>query len=95
MKKFTVEISEYTNCICSICHRLGRVAKLKWYTQDYASNKRKGKICKTLQKHPHSIWICEKCMNDFKSEWIGSTRGLGFSYQKFYGKNGERKENDG
>lgn len=83
MKKFTVEISEYTNCCCSICFRLGRVAKIKYYVQDYASNKRKGKICKTLQKHPRSIWVCEKCMNDFRSEFIRSTKGLGYAVHNF------------
>lgn len=84
MRKCEIEISEATNCFCNICHRAGRVAKINYYTQDYASNKRKGKICKTLQKHPHSIWICEKCMYDFKSEWISSTRGLGFKVHDFY-----------
>ena len=86
MKKFSVEISGYTNCTCSVCFCQARVAKLKWYTQDYASNKRKGKICKNLQKHPHSIWICEKCMQDFKHEWIRSTRGVGFQYPDFFGE---------
>ena len=83
MKKFSVEISEHTNCCCNICFRTGRVMKIKYYVQDYASNKRKGKICKTLQKHPRSIWICEKCYNDFKSEFVRSTRGLGFSIRDF------------
>ena len=86
MKKFSVEISEYTNCCCSVCFRSARVAKIKWYTQDYASNKRKGKICKNLQKHPHSLWICESCMQDFKKEWLRSTRGFGFRYHEFYGE---------
>lgn len=88
MRKFTVEISKATNCICNICHRDGRVAKIKYYTQDYGSNKRKGKICKTLQKHPHEIWMCEKCMEDFKSEWISSTRGAGYNYHRYYGEGG-------
>jgi len=98
MKKWSIEISEYTNCCCSICFRLGRVAKIKYYTQNYASNKRKGKICKRLQKHPHSIWICEKCMDDFRREWTGHTRGLGFAVADFYQpKNGEwiEKEAEG
>lgn len=78
MKKFRIEVSEYPNCCCNICHRLSHVAKIEYYTQDYGSNKRKGKICKKLQKHPHSIWICEKCMDDFESEWVRHTKGLGF-----------------
>ena len=90
MKKFTVGISKYTNCCCNICHRLNRVAKIRYYTQDYRSNKRKGKICKNLQKHPHEIWICEKCMDDLKSEWTRSTRGVGYDYYRYYG--GEKDE---
>jgi hypothetical protein len=31
-------------------------------------------------------------MNDFKSEWVRSTRGLGFSYPKYYGKQAEEEE---
>ena len=91
MKKYSIELSENTNCSCQICFRLGRVAKIQYYTQNYGSNKRKGKICKTLQKHPHSIWICEKCLNDFKSEWIRTTRGLGFDYYTFYSAEGKYK----
>ena len=83
MKKFSVEISNYTNCSCNICFRVGRVAKIKYYTQDYGSNKRPGKICKRLQKHSHSIWVCEKCMEDFKSEFTRSTRGLGYKVHDF------------
>lgn len=86
MRKFAVEISKATNCFCNICHRDGRVAKIKYYTQDYGSNKRKGKTCKTLQKHPHEIWVCKKCMEDFKSEWVSSTRGAGYNYHEYYGK---------
>lgn len=83
MRKFTVEISKATNCICNICHRDGRVAKIKYYTQDYGSNKRKGKICKTLQKHPHEIWICEKCWYDLRSAWWRDTKGAGFRYHEY------------
>lgn len=83
MRKFTVEISKATNCCCNICFRLGRVAKISYYTQSYESNKRKGKICKRLQKHPHTIWICEKCMNDFRGEFIWSTGGLGYNVHDF------------
>lgn len=63
MKKFSVVMDGYDNCSCSICFRIGKVAKIEYYTQNYGSNKRKGKICKNLQKHPHSIWICEKCIS--------------------------------
>ena len=93
--KFKVEISKATNCICNICHGSGRVAKINYYTKDYGSNKRPGKICKTLQKHPRSIWICRKCMNDFKGEWVRSTEGLGYDYYKFYDADGKWKDGDG
>ena len=85
MKKFEIEISNTTNCVCNICFRTDRVAKISYYTQDYGSNKREGKYCKTPQKHPHSIWICEKCMKDFHSAWVGDTHGVGFEYHRFCG----------
>ena len=69
MKKFSIEMGE-NGCTCSICRSVGRVTKIKWYEQDYESNKQKGKICKTLQKHTHSVWICEECMEDFRQEWF-------------------------
>jgi hypothetical protein len=31
-------------------------------------------------------------MKDFRSEWNRSTRGLGFDYPKFYGKQAEEGE---
>lgn len=83
MKKFTIEISKADNCFCNICHRTGRVAMISYYTQNYASNKRKGKICKTLQKHPHIIWVCEKCCRDLRSAWWSDTRGAGFRYHEY------------
>ena len=92
MKKFTIVVDGYDNCCCNICFRVGKVAKIKYYTHNYGSNNRPGKICKNLQKHPHSIWICQKCMEDFRSEWNRSTRGLGFEYPKFYGKQAEEGE---
>ena len=92
MKKFSVVMDGYENCCCNICFRVGKVAKIKYYIQDYGSNKRPGKVCKNLQKHPRSIWICEKCMEDFKSEWVRSTRGLGFEYPKYYKKPAEEEK---
>ena len=74
MKKWdiTLDRGEIT---CNICHRHTdmNIAKIKYYTQDYGSTKRKGKICKTLQKHPHEIWICDKCLSDFRDEWWRKT----------------------
>lgn len=69
MKKFEMSISDADNCFCNICHSPMQVLKLKYYTKDYGSNNRKGKICKTLQKHPHEIWICNKCLGDLVGEW--------------------------
>ena len=94
MKKFSVEISKYTNCCCSICFRTGRVMKIKYYVQDYASNKRKGKICKTLQKHPRSIRRSEKCNNDFKSEYSRSTFASGLRIRDFHGEEDNESNTD-
>ena len=74
MKKFKIEYaSGYVNCDICFKHEGMKIAKLEYYTQDYASNKRPGKICKTPQKHPHSIWICEKCLKELRREWWGTT----------------------
>lgn len=63
MKKFEITYSEANNCGCGICFKLNHVMRVKWYTQDYASEKT-GKICKNLQKHPHSLWVCRDCYRD-------------------------------
>lgn len=74
MRKFTIQYGKGAMC-CDICfkHNDKKIAKLKYYTQDYASNKRKGKICKTPQKHPHSIRICSDCLKDLRREWYATT----------------------
>ena len=72
MKKFSLSVSDHDNCLCNICHRPRKVLILKYYTKDYASNTRPGKICKTLQVHPHTIWVCKKCLEDLRGEWWGS-----------------------
>lgn len=70
MKKFKLDYAKgFVNCDICFKHEGKKIAKLKYYTQDYGSNKRKGKICKNPQKHPHEIWICDKCIEDLKSEW--------------------------
>lgn len=82
MKKFDITFDKGA-CTCNICHRHyvrkagklypQRIVKIKYYTQNYASNKIRGKICQNLQKHPHEIWICEKCLDDLRSEWWSKT----------------------
>lgn len=78
MKKFTIT---YENgfCNCDICFthyervkgkKQGKkIAKLTYYTQDFKSNK-SDKICTTAQKHPHELWICDKCLSDLGLEWL-------------------------
>lgn len=74
MKKWEIVIDKGA-ITCNICHRHENmnIAKIRYYTQDYRSNKREGKVCKNLQKHPHEIWICDGCLQDFKMEWWGTT----------------------
>ena len=53
---------EQNNCICSVCHGTGAKIEFRYVTRDYESARRKGKICKNLQAHEHSFWICPKCI---------------------------------
>lgn len=53
---------EQDNCVCSICHGTGAKIEFEYVTRDYESDKRKGKICETLQAHKHSFWICPICL---------------------------------
>ncbi len=89
MKKFEIHYKKATNSCCSICFKLGKVMTVSWYTQDYRSNKRKGKICKTLQKHPHSIWICDKCLKDLRAAYFGSL------HEQFESEFGRKEGKDG
>ena len=66
MKKFNMGYSSTESCQCDICHRTGKVLKVEYYTKNYRSE-RTGKICETLQKHRHSIWICKKCFQDLRA----------------------------
>lgn len=52
---------EESNCICSICHGTGAKIEFRYVTRNYASP-RTNKICKTLQAHEHSFWICPICL---------------------------------
>ena len=75
MKKWEIDIA-HGWLKCDVCGRANEdmnIAKVKYYVKNFASNKRPNKICKTLQKHPHEIWICDKCLSDFRDEWWRTT----------------------
>lgn len=63
------------NCICNICHGTGAKIEFEYITRDYRSAKTK-KICKTLQAHRHSFWICPECLNNMMNQ-------RSFNYIKF------------
>ncbi len=62
---FHLKWLEQDNCICNICHGTGAKIEISYITRDYVSNRTK-KICKTLQAHEHSLWICFKCLTNFE-----------------------------
>ena len=62
---FNVRKLKHDNCMCSICHGLGAKFEIGYVTRDYESDKTKGRICKRLQEHYHSFWICEPCLKNF------------------------------
>ena len=62
---------EQSNCSCSICHGIGAVIEFQYVTRNYQSPRTK-KICKTLQAHGHSFWICRKCIDNL----VNASQGL-------------------
>lgn len=54
---------EQDNCCCSICHGTGAKWEFRYVTRNYQSPKTK-KICKTLQAHERSFWICPRCLEN-------------------------------
>lgn len=48
---------------CSICHGTGAIIEFRYVTRNYQSPRTK-KICKTLQAHEHSFWICPACADN-------------------------------
>lgn len=56
---------EQDNCCCSICHGTGAKWEFRYVTRNYQSPRTK-KICKTLQAHEHSLWICPRCLENMK-----------------------------
>ena len=61
---------EHDNCVCSICHGNGAKIEFEYVTRNYQSPRTK-KICKTLQAHGHSFWICPTCIKNMVSKSRG------------------------
>lgn len=59
---------EQDNCVCSICHGTGAKIEFEYVTRNYESAKRRGKICKNLQAHGHSFWICPVCLRNLNAK---------------------------
>ena len=59
------------NCVCSICHGCGATIEFEYVTRNYQSARSK-KICKTLQAHGHSFWICPTCIKNL----VEKSKGL-------------------
>ena len=67
---------EQDNCICSVCHGTGAKIEFEYVTRNYASARCKGKICKSLQAHEHSIWICPACIDNLVNKSHGLVKIL-------------------
>lgn len=60
---FSFRLLTQDNCVCNICHGTGAVIEFEYTVRNYQSPKTK-KICKRLQEHRRSFWICPKCINN-------------------------------
>ena len=60
---FSFRCLEQDDCCCSICHGIGAKWEFRYVTRNYQSPKTK-KICKTLQAHERSLWICPMCLEN-------------------------------
>ena len=65
---------EQNNCVCSVCHGSGAKIEFRYVTRNYASAK--GRICKTLQAHEHSFWICSICAENLTKKSQGLVKVL-------------------
>ena len=65
---FHVRYLEQDNGLCSICHGTGAKIEIRYIVRNYESARVKKKICKNLQAHERSLWICPKCINNFKQK---------------------------
>jgi len=65
---FHVRYLEQDNGICSVCHGTGAKIEIRYVVRNYESARVKKKICKNLQAHERSLWICPKCIDNFKQK---------------------------
>lgn len=72
---FHIRKLEQDNCVCSICHGTGAKIEFEYVTRNYESPRTK-KICKTLQAHGHSFWICNKCIENLVNKSQGLVKVL-------------------
>lgn len=66
---FRLRLLEQNNCVCNICHGTGAKIELRYVTRDYESARRRGKICKNLQAHGHTVWICPRCIESLDNAY--------------------------
>lgn len=66
---FCIRKLDANNCVCSICHGTGAKISIRYVVRNYESARVKGKICKNLQAHERSLWICPECINNFKHKY--------------------------
>lgn len=65
---FHVRYLEQDNGVCSVCHGTGAKIEIRYVVRNYESARVKKKICKNLQAHERSLWICPKCIDNFKQK---------------------------
>lgn len=65
---FHVRYLEQDNGLCSVCHGTGAKIEIRYIVRNYESARVKKKICKNLQAHERSLWICPKCIDNFKQK---------------------------
>ena len=65
---FHVRYLEQDNGVCSVCHGTGAKIEIRYVVRNYESAMVKKKICKNLQAHGRSLWICPKCIDNFKQK---------------------------
>ena len=73
---FHFRILEQDNCVCSICHGTGAKIEFGYVTRNYESARQRGRICKNLQAHGHSFWICPTCIDNLVEKSKGLVKVL-------------------
>lgn len=66
---FRFRLLEQDNCVCSVCHGTGAKIEIRYVTRNYESARRRGKICKNLQAHGHTVWICPRCIESLDNAY--------------------------